>query len=106
MSEHRWVDAGDLEEIEFRPGAAIRIEDKWIAVFPLDGGYVALDNACPHAGAPLCDGTVMNGKVICFLHAWEFDLRTGASDVGPEWNVRTYPVRVVDGRLHLGLPIS
>lgn len=106
MTGHRWVDIGAVAELEFLPGAALQVEDRWIAVFRLDGGYVAIDNACPHAGAPLCDGTVINDKVICFLHAWEFDLRTGACDVGPEWNVTTYPVREVEGRLHLGLPIS
>ena len=43
----------------------------------------SIDNACPHASAPLCDGTVMDGKVICHLHLWEFDVKTGVCDVGP-----------------------
>ncbi|MBK8097578.1 MAG: hypothetical protein IPK26_10745 [Planctomycetes bacterium] len=33
----------------------------------------------------------------CFLHCWEFDLRTGACGVGKGWDVATYPVRIVDG---------
>ena len=44
---------------------------------------------------------VLDGKVICYLHCWEFDLRTGVCDVGREWNVKTYPVREVDGRLQV-----
>lgn len=102
MSE-RWVDVGRPEDFRFAPGAPVLVEDRWVALFPLDGGYVAIDNACPHAGAPLCDGAVLDGKVACFLHLWEFDLRTGACDEGPGWNVRSYPVRLVEGRLHVAL---
>ena len=103
-SELRWLPIGRPQDLEFTPGAAVRVPDGYVAVFPIDGGYVAIDNACPHAGAPLCDGTVLDGRVVCSLHLWEFDLRTGACDVGPDWNVRTWPVRLRDGVLELGLP--
>jgi nitrite reductase/ring-hydroxylating ferredoxin subunit len=99
-----WVDAGRIDALHFDPGAAIELAGRWLAVFPLDGGYVAIDNACPHASAPLCDGTVLDDKVICGLHLWEFDLRTGVCDVGPQWNVATYATRVVDGRLEVEMP--
>ncbi|MBK8100327.1 MAG: Rieske 2Fe-2S domain-containing protein [Planctomycetes bacterium] len=98
----RWLAVGRADELKFAPGAPVKVEGRWLAVFPLEGGYVALDNPCPHAGAPLCDGTVLGGKVVCFLHCWEFDLRTGRCDVGKEWSVATYPVRVVDGMIEVG----
>ena len=78
----RWVDVGALDEMEFDPGHPVRVEGRWLAVFPSGGGYRVIDNACPHASAPLCDGTLLNGKVVCHLHLWEFDLETGACDAG------------------------
>jgi len=104
----RWVKAGKTSELRFEPGAALRLEDRWIGIFRLRGTYYAVDNACPHAGAPLCDGHLEpeRGKVICSLHLWEFDLRTGACDSGPEWNVRCYPVRERDGVLEVDLGID
>ncbi|MBL9078035.1 MAG: nitrite reductase small subunit NirD [Planctomycetes bacterium] len=99
-----WVDVGAIADLKFTPGAPVRVHDRWIAIFRLDRDWCAIDNACPHASAPLCDGTVLDGKVVCFLHCWEFDLRTGACDVGPQWNVRTYPVREQDGRLAVDWP--
>ncbi|MCB9878688.1 MAG: Rieske (2Fe-2S) protein [Planctomycetes bacterium] len=99
----RWVDLGRVADLRFQPGAPVKVEGRWIAVFPLDGGYTAIDNACPHASAPLCDGTVLDGHVVCALHLWQFDLRTGACDVGEVWNVRHYEVRQVDDRLELAL---
>lgn len=100
----RWVDVGPITELNFDPGAPVRVDGHWLAVFELDGGYYAIDNACPHASAPLCDGTLMHGKIVCHLHLWEFDVRTGACDVGEQWNVRTYRTRVDDGRLAIELP--
>jgi nitrite reductase (NADH) small subunit len=99
----RWIDVGAIAELKFNPGAPIEVEGRRIGLFRKDGGFRAIDNLCPHAGAPLCDGSVMNGKVVCFLHCWEFDLETGACDVGKEWAVQTYPVRERDGRLEVQL---
>ena len=57
----RWVVAGKTDEMRFEPGAAVRIEDHWVGIFRLGTDYFAIDNACPHAGAPLCDGTGVVG---------------------------------------------
>ncbi|HEX5054422.1 MAG TPA: Rieske 2Fe-2S domain-containing protein [Planctomycetota bacterium] len=100
----RWVDVGATAELKFEPGAPVQIDGHWIAVFRVDGQWCAIDNNCPHASAPLCDGTVIDGKVVCYLHCWEFDLRTGACDVGAQWNVRTYPVRELEGHLLVQWP--
>ena len=100
----RWLDAGPIADLKFDPGAPVHIGGKWLAVFQLDGAYHVIDNACPHASAPLCDGTVLDGKVVCHLHLWEFDIKTGVCDVGGEWNVNSYPNRVVDNRLEIELP--
>ena len=104
MSAVAWTDVGALADLKFQPGAPVRVGDRWLALFRHDGRLVAIDNACPHASAPLCDGSVVDGKVVCFLHCWQFDLATGACDIGPEWNVRTYPVREEHGRVLVGVP--
>lgn len=104
MNPAEWCDVGRPEDLRFEPGAAVHVRGRWLALFRLETGFAAIDNACPHAGAPLCDGTVRDGKVICFLHCWEFDLRTGACDVGAGWNVATYPTRLHEGRLQVLVP--
>lgn len=96
-----WIDVGALADLKFTPGAPVQIGSHWLAIFAIDGGYAAIDNRCPHASAPLCDGWLRDGKVACFLHGWEFDLRTGACDVGAEWNVKTYAVREHGGRVQV-----
>lgn len=100
----RWIDVGALAELKFGPGAPVKVEGRWLAVFRLGDGFGAIDNACPHGNAPLCDGTVFGERVACFLHGWEFDLRTGACDVGAAWNVRTYAVEQRGDRLFVAWP--
>lgn len=99
-----WVDVGALADLKWNPGAPVKIADHWIALFQVDGTLRAIDNRCPHASAPLCDGTLLGESVACFLHCWKFDLKTGACDVGAQWNVKTYGVRVVDGRVQVDWP--
>ncbi|HEY0784583.1 MAG TPA: Rieske 2Fe-2S domain-containing protein, partial [Acidobacteriaceae bacterium] len=36
------------------------------------GQLAAFDNLCPHRGAPLAEGSVEAGAVVCPLHAWAF----------------------------------
>ena len=102
----RWIDVGAISDLKFEPGTAVKVEGTWIGLFRLGEGYAAIDNLCPHAGAPLCDGTRMGDTIVCALHCWEFDLATGACEVGAEWNVRRYAVREANGRLQIEWPAT
>ena len=75
-----------------------------IAVFLVDGEVYAIDDSCPHAGASLSTGDLCDGEVICPRHGTMFDVRSGEA-VGPpaEDDVRTWPVRIVDGRIEIGI---
>lgn len=85
---------------------------KWSAgVYNLAGSYYAIKNVCPHAGAPLCKGSVhathdlsqvgefapaYHGRILrCPWHGWEFDIMTGKALYDHKTRVATYPV-VVD----------
>jgi nitrite reductase/ring-hydroxylating ferredoxin subunit len=43
------------------------------------GEFFALENKCPHRGGQLGDGTLDGADLICPLHKWDFDIRTGIS---------------------------
>lgn len=75
-----------------------------IALF-WDGETVgALDNFCPHEGAMLTYGLVEPGQVLCPLHSAVFDIRTGECLDRYTYDVRPYPVEVVDGRVWVEAP--
>lgn len=75
-----------------------------IAIFRArSGGVFAVQAACPHREGPLADGLLGGTTLICPLHAWKFDVSTGAALSG-ECRLETYPVRVDDsGRILLSL---
>ncbi len=68
-------------------------------------GYFASDGICTHEDERLEDGIVIDNVIECPLHQGRFDLRTGEALSAPVCvNLRTYPVRIEDGRVLLGLP--
>jgi nitrite reductase (NADH) small subunit len=58
------------------------------------GNISIVDNVCPHRGGPLGQGSIESGKIMCPWHAWEFDLKTGASSEDPSTAVAVYSVRI------------
>jgi len=71
-----------------------------LVICNIDGEFYAIDNLCPHQGAPLSDGAVFDHVVECNRHGWQFDVRTGNCLTVPE-RIRTFQVRVVDGVINV-----
>jgi nitrite reductase (NADH) small subunit/3-phenylpropionate/trans-cinnamate dioxygenase ferredoxin subunit len=92
-----------LGEIPEGQGRLIEVEGRLIAVYQSEGRYYATDDACPHAGAPLSDGLVADGTVICTWHGWQFSLEDGRHMGGSRCRVQTYPVQVVDDEIKVGV---
>ena len=71
-----------------------------VAVFNVGGEYYAIENFCPHKGAPLSDGVICGHVVECSLHGWQFDVRTGECLTVPE-RIKTYRVICEGGVLRV-----
>jgi nitrite reductase (NADH) small subunit/3-phenylpropionate/trans-cinnamate dioxygenase ferredoxin subunit len=92
---------GDVPEGE---GRLVEVEDRLIALFLDHGEYYAIDDSCPHQGAPLSDGVVEDRSVTCTWHGWRFSLVDGRHLDGSRCRVATYPVRVVGDEIEIGIP--
>lgn len=76
-----------------------------IAVYNLDGAYFATDDICTHGDASLSEGIVDDDQIICPYHGGTFDIRTGEATGAPcIVALRTYPLRVEEGKLYVELP--
>lgn len=83
------------------PGACARLElpdGDELAVYNVGGEFYAIENSCPHRGAPLSEGSLCGHVVECALHGWEFDVRTGACLTVAD-RIKTYPLKIEDGVL-------
>lgn len=95
-----FVDIGTLDDIPRQGARVIRTAQGCVAVFrTLDDRVFALDDRCPHKGGPLSEGMVHGDRVTCPLHNWVFDMNSGAAQGADEGAVRTWPVRVEQGRV-------
>ena len=109
MNDHRWIRVTPVENLPLREGRAVLLGDREVALFNLGDRVLATDNACPHKGGPLCDGIVTGDSVVCPLHAWKVNLESGCVERGPQGQdhcVSTYPTRVEDGIVVIGLPFD
>jgi glutamate synthase domain-containing protein 2/nitrite reductase/ring-hydroxylating ferredoxin subunit len=96
-----WTDAVALDAITDHRGIVVSIKGTEIALMREGDRVFGVGNLCPHRGGQIGDGTVRDGKAICPLHLWDFDLRTGISPFDPNDSIPTYPVRVTDGRVEV-----
>ena len=104
--EKCWVRVTPCESIPLREGKAVELGGRRIAVFNLGDSFLAVDNRCPHRGGPLSDGIVSGSTVVCPLHAWAFDLNSGAVVNHPESQacLATFPVRIEKGIVWVQIP--
>ena len=86
---------GPIDQIPVGEARVFRVEGRAIAVFRCrSGDLFAAGAECPHRGGPLADGVIGGHSVICPLHGYLFDLRTG-EPVGRECaRLATYRVGV------------
>ncbi len=94
------IELAKVEDIPAGRGLRVKVEDKYIALFNVEGEVYAINAICPHAGAFLDSGFLEDFTIICPLHGWDFDIRTGMS---PSYGVKTrcYPIEVKDGIVYL-----
>jgi nitrite reductase/ring-hydroxylating ferredoxin subunit len=94
----------------------VNVGSRSIGIFNVDGRLYAMLNRCPHKGAALCRGDVIDLVVsdrpgefrlvrdtkllACPWHGWEYDMETGASSYDPlKGRARPLEVEVESGSM-------
>lgn len=79
---------------------------KTYAIYRTEADEVfASDGLCTHEHVHLADGLLMGHLIECPKHNGRFDIRDGAPKRAPVClALRTYPARVVGGRIEVDLP--
>jgi 3-phenylpropionate/trans-cinnamate dioxygenase ferredoxin component len=66
------------------------------------GQVFAIENRCSHLDLPLTSGHIRYGAIACPMHGARFDLETGQALCRPATEpVRTFPVTIIDGVIHV-----
>lgn len=78
----------------------VKLGETEILLIHYEKGLVAVQSQCPHAGAPLKEGAICNGRLVCPWHMGTFELSTGALvEPPPMESLKMYPVRVEGGEI-------
>jgi nitrite reductase (NADH) small subunit len=93
-------DLGSIDRIPPGEGQTFLVAGREIAVFRARGtdAVYATQARCPHKAGLLADGIVGDGKVICPLHSYRFDLATGTALGNACSALATYHTEITDDR--------
>ena len=91
----------NLESIEEGKILKVQAGKKTLAVSQVNGEIGAVDNACPHMGGPLNEGTIENGFIKCPWHGYEFHTCTGNSPEGFDDKVQAYKLELKDDGVYV-----
>lgn len=81
----------------------IDIENKRICLARVPSGYYAVDDICPHAGARLGLGKCTEDEmIICPIHRYQYNLKTGRGLPKQGDYVNTYPVETRADGVYVG----
>jgi nitrite reductase (NADH) small subunit len=107
-----WHLACSIEDIPANGGACALIDGEQIAIFNFErrGEWYATQNLCPHRqqmalsrGMIGSTGTETEPKVACPFHKKTFSLKSGECMSGDDYVIKTYPVKVENGEVFVGL---
>lgn len=105
-----WYKAAPVKEFPNNGGLCVKIDDLQVAVFNFTSRneWFACQNLCPHKLQMILSRGMIgdkNGipKVACPFHKKTFSLESGENLDGEEYSLQTFPVKVEDGYVYVGI---
>jgi nitrite reductase/ring-hydroxylating ferredoxin subunit len=88
---------------DIKPGQMLEFKTGGVkvALANVEGEYYAFSPWCPHQGWPLWSGDLKGDLVRCYLHRWQFSLKTGENVApgGVPVFLCTYPLKVQNNEI-------
>ena len=107
MKSYRWYKiAESILEIQNVMGnpCMVKAGGKELCISVYNEEARACAAKCPHAGGSLHHGRLDPlGNIVCPLHQYKFDTKTGRNTSGEGFFVKTYPVKEDDDGVFVGI---
>jgi nitrite reductase/ring-hydroxylating ferredoxin subunit len=107
----RYVTLANTSDLAPGTMKEVKAETNRLLLANVDGNFYAISQKCPHLGGNLCKGTLSGSIVTCPWHKAGFDVKTGQA-IDPAKvlfltmktkNVASYPIKVENGQVLVGL---
>jgi nitrite reductase/ring-hydroxylating ferredoxin subunit/uncharacterized membrane protein len=97
LTVDRWTPVLPVAALYGRP-QRVEVDGVGVVIYHTDGRVLAVGERCPHLGAPMCDGWIDKGRIVCPWHGSRFACASGEVLRGPATAaLPCYPTRVRDG---------
>ena len=110
VEEITWFKAARVEDFPENGGACVKYQDRQIAVFHFKkrNEWYASQNMCPHKQQMILARGIIGDscgepKVACPFHKKSFSLVSGENLNGEEYSIITYPVKIENGYVLIGV---
>jgi nitrite reductase/ring-hydroxylating ferredoxin subunit len=90
-----------VEDIPVGGTKLVFMNDTPIVLLNIKGKIQAWDNRCPHRGASLADGNILESTIQCKFHLWEFDIELACAVANSDIKVKTFYLKVEDGDIFI-----
>ncbi|MGZ3931347.1 MAG: Rieske (2Fe-2S) protein [Bacteroidia bacterium] len=104
-----WIKLFDSEEalnnnVPVGKATTVIVKGSKICLANDAAGVFAVSDRCPHNGASLGKGHC-NGRneIVCPMHRYPFDLKTGKATAGLAYSLETYPLRIDEKGVYIGI---
>jgi 3-phenylpropionate/trans-cinnamate dioxygenase ferredoxin component len=105
LSRYKFYEIGGVEDIPNGERIFLEFGAAQIVVFNIGGQFYAIGDVCTHDNGPLGDGDLEGYEVVCPRHGAHFDVRNGKATHLPAVRPTPwYPVRIVQGKIEIGIP--
>lgn len=109
----KWFYACLAEDVPENGGVCVKYRDEQIALFHFTrrNEWYATQNECPHRQQMALSRGMIGAqgdepKIACPFHKKTFSLKTGECLNGDECAIKTYAVKVEDGKVFIGVENS
>ena len=97
-----WTAVSPVSEVLEGKLKQVRVDEVAVLLTRRDGEFFALADRCTHRGAPLSEGEVDGGCVVCPWHGSAFAFRDGGVERGPATMPQPkYDIRVTAGQIEI-----
>ncbi len=81
----------------------VKVAGRILCLVGVEDKVYALAAKCPHAGGDLSNGWCKDGKLICPIHRYSYDITTGKGSEGQNDYIANYPVEIRDNGIYVGI---
>lgn len=102
--EHHWHRVLELDGLDDGRVTTATVGRRQLCVTRVDDAYGVLDNACPHQGGPLGEGSIERGWLRCPWHGYDYSPCNGTPPPPFTDAPGAYAVEVRDDGVYAALP--